>query len=67
MKPGHLTPERVSQIVQDNRITIHELAHLKTCPSCNGWMRAFASVTSAKGQTVLFNIPSVQPQDSNPN
>jgi hypothetical protein len=56
MTGSHFTPESVERIVTENRITIRELAHLRSSTHCNGWLRAFAAVTSARRQKTLIWI-----------
>jgi hypothetical protein len=57
MPENHLTPERTIQIVEEANITPAEMEHVKTCASCNGWLRAFAALAVATGKKLEFEIP----------
>jgi hypothetical protein len=57
MPANHLAADRVTEIIRNNQIAIHELAHIKLCSNCNGWLRAFAAFQSAHGKKIAFQIP----------
>ena len=57
MTHDHLTPDRVTQIVEENRIDLHELTHVEICATCNDWLRAFAALASNKGHKVTLEVP----------
>lgn len=61
MLEEHLTPDRVTRIVRDKKIAIHELEHVRKCSHCNGWLRAFAAMASVAGKTIAFEIPPPPP------
>lgn len=58
MTENHLTPGRVIQILEENKIEIHELSHLDKCSACYGWMRAFSALKSAVRHRVELEISS---------
>jgi len=54
---NHLTADRVTEIIRNDRMAIHELAHVELCANCNGWLRAFAVLQSAHGKKIALEIP----------
>ena len=57
MPEDHLTPDRVTEIIRNDNLAIHELAHIKLCADCNGWLRAFAALQSGHTKKIAFEIP----------
>jgi hypothetical protein len=55
---GGLTPERVVQILEENRIEPHELSHLDRCFDCYGWLRAFSALKGTGGNRIELKISS---------
>jgi hypothetical protein len=57
VKDGHLNPEKAINLLKMDRIPAEHLQHITQCPSCNGWLRAFAALASVKGEKIKFEIP----------
>jgi hypothetical protein len=60
---NHLTPSRAMEIVEQQKIAIHELEHVRGCATCNGWLRAIAAMQSALGTKPAFEIPPAPDRD----
>jgi hypothetical protein len=54
---NHITPIRALEILQKSKIAIQEMAHVRECSSCNGWMRALAAIQSTLDNKSDFEIP----------
>jgi hypothetical protein len=57
MTEGHLSPERATQLIEQNRLEAHDLEHVTQCAFCNGWLRAFTALASTAGKKIEFQIP----------
>jgi hypothetical protein len=57
MEMGHISQDRLAEIVENNTIKIDEWGHIRECETCNHWLRAYAARASANGKRVEFNIP----------
>ena len=57
MTDGHFTPDRALKIVEENKLDGDELANVRQCATCNGWLRAFAKLAKLAGKKSSFQIP----------
>ena len=63
MTDGHLTPDRASQIVEENFLDAQDLEHVMHCAFCHSWLRAFTALASNAGKTIDFELPPAPDSD----